>query len=286
MTQQPFATDVELEATLRDLGSAIEWPIATPAEGPDLAARVAARIAAGPDVRPRPAWWAWPTARDERGRTPRLRLALILALVALLIAAVAVIGTVGFGWDGFRIVFGQAPIASPTPQASAGATTSPPGPPGSAIGLGLPSTLAELDTAIEFRPLLPAADRLGPPDAVYVSGGRLSLVWAPRPDLPADLNAGVGLLVTEIPGSIHGDWIKKIISGGTRVQDVTVAGQRGFWIEGDPHFFMVVAPDGAPVTDSRRAVGDTLVWQTGGLTIRIESGLGRDATLALAETFH
>ena len=279
MTERRFASDQALEAGLRDLGSAIDWPApASPGES-DVAARVAARIAATSPARPGPKGWRSPT------RAPRLRLALVLALVALLIAAVAVIGTVGFGWDGFRIVFGQAPAASQGPSPSPSSPARPPGPPGSNLALGLRTPLADVGTAIDFRPLLPAAERLAPPEGVYVSAGRLSLVWAPRPELPADLNPDIGLLVTEISGTIHGDWIKKIIGGGTRVQEITVNGQRGFWIEGDPHFFMVVEPDGSLVTDSRRPVGDTLIWQSGGLTIRIESGLGRDATIDLAETF-
>jgi hypothetical protein len=39
-----------------------------------------------------------------------------------------------------------------------------------------------------------------------------------------------------------------------------------------------------PVFDSRRIVGDTLLWARGGVTYRLESGLDRAAAIALAET--
>ena len=38
------------------------------------------------------------------------------------------------------------------------------------------------------------------------------------------------------------------------------------------------------IGDERRWVGDALVWSDGTTTNRIESALGRDATIALAES--
>ena len=50
------------------------------------------------------------------------------------------------------------------------------------------------------------------------------------------------------------------------------------------HFFFYERPEGGYVDDGRRWVGDALVWYDGTATYRIESALGRDATIALAES--
>jgi hypothetical protein len=62
-----------------------------------------------------------------------------------------------------------------------------------------------------------------------------------------------------------------------------VGEHRGFWISGDPHVFFYES-DGGFVDDARRWVGDALLWSDGTTTWRIESGLGRDATIEIAES--
>jgi hypothetical protein len=63
-----------------------------------------------------------------------------------------------------------------------------------------------------------------------------------------------------------------------------VNGQPGFWIEGDPHIFFYETDTGRFVDDQRRWVGDALLWSDGETTYRIESALGRDATIRIAES--
>jgi hypothetical protein len=46
-----------------------------------------------------------------------------------------------------------------------------------------------------------------------------------------------------------------------------------------------VGANGQPVFDSRRIVGDTLLWARDGVTYRLESGLDEAAAVALASTF-
>ena len=65
---------------------------------------------------------------------------------------------------------------------------------------------------------------------------------------------------------------------------MTVNGGRGFWISGPQHFFYYVDPSGAIVEDSRRSVGDTLIWTDGDVTYRLESRLGMEEAIRLAES--
>jgi len=67
--------------------------------------------------------------------------------------------------------------------------------------------------------------------------------------------------------------MKKFVSGATEVEEVVLApGSTGLWIHGGRHVFM------APQLPARFA-GNTLVWQRGGITFRLE---GRSLTRATA----
>ena len=217
-------------------------------------------------------------ARAPFGRP--LRRAVLLA-IALVLVVVAVAAALGFGFPGLRIIFGGP--AAPSPSAT---TTRPPssGQPGSAMGLGMPVPLDAVDARVGFHVLLPPDPDLGPPDAAYALGTRVALVWGPRPRLASTLEPGVGLVISEFRGDVDRGYYEKILNRNVQVTPVTVRGGRGYWIHGDPHFFYYVDPSGEPVEDTHRAVGDTLVWASDGLTFRIESGLGMDETVRIAES--
>jgi hypothetical protein len=267
-------TDAELAAAVTDLGRSLEWPSArvTPV-APDLATRVRARI----------------VAHDLRAGAPRsgvaVRRALVLALVALAILA-AVAAAVAFGVPGIRLVFGE-PAITPPPIASP--VASPVGTtasrlPGANLGLGQATTLDDLDERAGFRVRLPADPALGPPAATYVSAAQIvSLAWPAGSSLPATADPRVGLLVTEFRGSVEHTLIEKLIDSGTEVEPVVVAGREGYWISGNPHIFWYRTPDGREAPETRRWVGDALLWNHGELTYRIETSLGRDAAMRIAE---
>ena len=63
-----------------------------------------------------------------------------------------------------------------------------------------------------------------------------------------------------------------------------VGGEAGWWIDGTPHQLVYLDPNGEVVSDSRRTVGDTLLWTRGDMTFRMETTLERGAAIALAET--
>jgi hypothetical protein len=268
--------DTELEATLRDLTRSIAFPrTLDPAAGPDIAARVRARVASMPAPRGR----SW---RPFGGFRP-MRRGLVLALAALLVLA-AIAGAVGLGLPGIRIFFGE---GTPSPGATPGASSASPTThgsttPGALLGLGAVVTLEDAERIAGFDAILPpSAD--GPPDVVYIAGRRMALVWAPSPAFPDIGSEGVGLLINEFRGHVSDGYYQKVLSDDTRVEPVTVGGSPGYWIEG-VHFFTYVDETGKDVDDSHRVVGDTLIWTTGEMTYRIETSLGKDAAIALAES--
>jgi hypothetical protein len=290
---EPFVqglSDHVLIEALRRIEPEISWPGATPiAGGPDLARIVRARIDAQP-----------PAIGEER--VPRLRRAFwrrasilrparraLLLAIAVLIALAALAGAAGLGLPGLRIFLGGGP-ASPPPSLEPSRTPSPGGP-GANMHLGDPMSphdTSALDAKAGFHVRRPTDPLAGPPDAAYVDDskdGQVSLVWASRSDLPDSLEPGVGLLMTEFRGTVDAAFFSKVAGSDTTVESVLVNGRAGFWLSGAPHFFFYSGPSGV-VQDERRWVGDALLWSDGAITYRLESTLGRDATIRIAESLH
>ena len=285
MADQPLhlRSDAELEAALRGLGGAIDWPAAGPAgavAGPDLATIVRTRIEAG--QAPRPSRWrdAWSSWRPVR----RVLVVAVVALLALAILA-AIAGAAGLGLPGLRISLGPAPV-SPPPTIAPSPSPSPAAVPGDGMHLGEHVELADLDARAGFPVRWPQDPAIGPPDAAWIDpdlGGQVTLVWASRPDLPGTLQPGVGLVMTAFRGTVENGFLNKAVDSGTTVQLANVDGDRAFWLSGGPHFFYYTAANGQ-VFDPRRWVGDALLWANGPITYRLESALGRARTIALAES--
>lgn len=240
-----------LEARLADLAAAVEWPPA-----PDVRAAVAARL-----------------ARHDRRRR-------LLLLVAAAIAAVALLGgaAAAASLELRGAIVQQVPsLPSPSPGASGGA--------GAGLDLGdRYPTLAAAERAAGFRAFVPA--ELGRPDEAWYrpSPGVLTLVYHPRPGLPASDRTGVGALVMEARASVSQTSFVKLAAPGASVQPVTVNGGQGFWVSGAPHAFFFYGSPGAGQTDSFRLAGDVLIWNQAGLVVRIESGLDERGALRVAGT--
>ena len=98
----------------------------------------------------------------------------------------------------------------------------------------------------------------------------------------AKASSNLGLVLTELRGDVDAGYFEKILSPGTTIQPATVDGVVGYWISGRPHELVFVNPSGEPVFDSRRIVGDTLIWAKDGITYRLETALDRDEAVALA----
>jgi hypothetical protein len=264
VTSERFApaADIDLDTALRDLAIALDVP--APA---GIAERVRTRIESERPRRAVAPWWRRPIRRS-----------VVLALAALLIAAAAVGAAIGYGLPGLRILFGPVPSpAAPAPSPSGGA-----GAPGALLALGTPLTLDEASDLVAFDVLLPPDPAIGPPDAAYLAGHRLALVWGPDPALPGTAVADVGLLLIEINATVDEGMIQKIVDSGTPVEAIDVDGAPGYWISGDSHELLFVAPDGEVIPDSRRLANNTLVWTRDGVTYRLEADLGLEEALELA----
>jgi hypothetical protein len=271
-----LVADESLGEALRELGRAVDFPPITAPAGSDIAARARLRIvSSGIERRPRSVTWL-----GRLGRRP-LRRSLVLAVAALLVLA-AVVGAISYWLPGIRIIFGEGPPPSATASPS-GQIGGPLGPIGEDLGLGTNVTIEEAERSAGFDVILPVDPVIGPPDAVYLDREIVSLVWAPKPGLTAASN-GVGLLINEFRGSVTEDYYQKVLGADSTVARVSVDGSTGFFISGPPHYFFYIDENGNDVDASRRVVGDALLWSSGELTFRLESNLGVDEAIRLAES--
>jgi hypothetical protein len=215
--------------------------------------------------------------------------ALAFALLALLVVAGVATG-LGFRLPGLDIVIvdrlpSAAPAGSLPSAAGSGGVGATPAP-GEGLRLGSPVPLPEALSLVVPQVLVPAA--LPAPDTAYVIGagdGRIvTLAWRAEPGQGTIPFSDLALTVMAVPGGTDDSLIKKLVTPGSSIDAVSVGGDRGWWISGAPHELLVQRPDGdiGPVYSA--LAGDTLVFARDGTLYRLESSLGRDATIAIAES--
>ena len=244
-----------LESRLMDLAAAIEWPAA-----PDVQAGVRAGI-----------------IKARRRRRRQLRVLLIAAVLAALVVG----GAATAAYIELRGATVQTVPTLPSPSPTRA------GPIGVRLDLGdRYSSVGAAEQAAGFKALVPSS--LGQPDESYFrqSPGVLTLVYHPRPGLPATSDPEVGALVMEANASVSQSSFSKLIAPGGNLQPVTVNGGSGFWISGAPHGFFFYTRSNSGQTDQFRLAGDVLIWNQGALVVRIESALDESKALKVAGTMH
>jgi hypothetical protein len=266
-----------VDARLRDAAADAAWPAS-----PDLRDAVLARIAAGPATtavpeRPAPAHHA---AQAPRGTRPRLSFAraLVLAILAL-IALAGVAAALGFRLPGLDIVFvDRIPTAS-------GATG--PGVDRAELLVGSPVPIAEALEGGE-RPAIRLPDALPAPTTAWVLGSGsdriVTVAWAAKEGEPSIQQSGLAFVLTMAPGGLDRQFLQKSLGPGSTIELARVGDDIGWWIGGARHELFIIDPDGQVAPLESRLAGDVLVFARDGTVYRLESALGKDATMAIAVT--
>jgi len=252
----------DLQERLLTLGLEIEYP-----RTPNFAASLEARLAE--------------PARRERFDTRRLAIAAAVFIVAVgALLAIPTTRNAIAGFFGIKGVIIQRVPSFQSPRPPSGATV------GERLGLGRQVTLPEAQATVPYGISYPQA--LGTPDAVFLieppGQHAVTLVWWPRSGLPEAGHTGVGALVIEVPGKVQSDFFLKMLGPDAALEAVQVNSNPGYWISGKPHGFFFLDPNGTPQEDTFRLAGNTLIWNQGSVTVRIESALDKDQTLGLAAT--
>jgi len=257
---EPNAWVLRLEAQLADLASGISWP-----ETPDLAGAAAGGLAL------------------ERGRSRRPRAKVLVAAAAALVVFVSA-GLAALpggrravadllGLRGVHISTGRPPPFPPT--------TAPSG-----LDLGQPVTAADASRRIGFAVRIPAVAGFDHPDGIFVAmpppEGEVTLMYRPSPNLAASGETGVGLLITEFRATMEAGFFGKVAEPGTTIEALSVHGQPAYWLSGAPHTFFYRGPSGDIFPDTLRLAANTLVWQSGPVTLRVEGDVTKAQALGIA----
>src|SRR5258708_5377555 len=190
---------------------------------------------------------------------------------------------------GVQIFRGPVPTPSPTPSRLPGGVV-PSSPTVEPASLGQLVTLDDARARAGFPLLVPADVGLGTPDAVYVravtGSTAVSFAYGQRPGIPLSAQLGLSALVTEFGGSLEPAILGKVVPQGTKLELLTVNGGRGAWMEGQPHEVFYTSTGGQGfVQDSLRLAGNTLIWEQGGLVLRLEAQVDKATALQMAATF-
>jgi len=238
-------SDERLEAELRDLGPVLSWP-----EPKDVAPEVSQRLRAG-----RPGW--------SSGKWTLVAAALVLLLAAGSLSGLPNVRRAVADWLGLpgvrveRVESGQdLPSPAVTPE------------------LGSRVSLAEAAAAVPF-------DLVEPPRIrgleIYLDGDAVTFVRrAPSGDIE--------LLITQFEGTLDRELVEKVLPPGSRLRSVVIGGRQGYWIAGDPHTVLYVDPFGEIRENTVRLAGNTLLWQRGRLTLRLEVGADLRRALLIARS--
>lgn len=242
-----------LEDRLLDLGTVIAFPATPP-----LAVLVGDRL-------------SQPRRRLGFGRPISRGVALALAATVLLVGIAAAFG---IGLGGLRLVFGPAP--SPLPSMVVGP------------GLGEVTTLGEARAAVTFALRVPRLPGLGDPDLVYLAeppaGGAVTFLYRGQDGFPADPATNIGLIVTQFRADIAPESFEKLIDSGVRVTPARVHGLAAWWVAGGEHFFFYRDAQGQVVDSTLRLASDTLIWEEGGVTHRVEGAPAVSDAIRVAES--
>lgn len=253
---------LQIEELLTRTAGMVEFP-----ETPDLSSAVEQRIRAQSETVPRP--------------VPRSRFVFALAAVVLvLLAFFAIAGDARravaewLGVSGVRIEVDEGSRSPAVPSTPVD------------LALGERMTLAEARQLVDFQ--IAAAGILGDPDQVWVDDSvqrpRVSFVFEETPDLPADEITGVGAVLTQFRAGVHPHAMKKVAGTDTEIEFTELNGRPAYWIEGAPHEVVLLDTSGAALPLTSRLAGNVLLWESGEITLRLESGLSFEGALRVAHS--
>ncbi|MDQ6616015.1 MAG: hypothetical protein M3083_15070 [Actinomycetota bacterium] len=253
----------ELEVQLREMASEMSWPAT-----PDLAAAAAERLS-GPSAR-----------RSHRlGRKVLLAAVVVAAVLGVSLAVSPGARRAAADLLGLRSVHISTGPPPPIPT-----TVTPPPP----LDLGQAVTLTEAARRVGFAVRIPNLPVFDQPDGVSVSTpppeGEVTLMYRPRADLPASAQTGVGLLLTEFQGTMEAGFFGKVAEPGTTIEALAVHRQPAYWLAGAPHAFFYRTAKGGIYPDTLRLATNTLIWQAGPVTLRVEGDITKEQALAIADS--
>ena len=252
----------ELERTLSDIGERLDRP------GREMWPAVRARIA---DRQAQP-WWS-------RLNLSGSALAPIVATVAVILVAAFLLTPGVADALGHLLSLPGVQIYQVPQTPTARPNASPPTFAGQRV-----ASAAEASRIAGFAVRTPAA--LGQPSAIYVETApvRVTIVYASVKGIPVSPQAGVSAIVVEFKGTIETQIMAKAIGPGTTLDAVPLGTGVAYYLAGQPHQFFFRDPAGNLQPETLRLAGNTLLWEEGGFTYRLEAQVSREEAVRIAST--
>ena len=269
----------ELERELRELGARIEYP-----PTPDLSRAVRRRLDEE-DARD------LDRSRRSWSTLPSLRWAAVAAAFVLIVAVPTFspeLRTTVTGWfvseqatstDQAAGEAGEAarggalerPAEEALKPSSGGDTRSL----GEGLGFGERTTLREAGADVPI--LLPQTPKLGKPDEVYGGEGGIVLAYRARAGLPPLADSGIGLLLTQLSGTLESTYLSQRPPDGTKLEEVRVDGERGYWVPGGQRLR-------SQPGEAERLPGGALLWEREGRALLMRAEVPREEAIRIAES--
>ncbi|MDF2703855.1 MAG: hypothetical protein K0S10_2801 [Rubrobacteraceae bacterium] len=255
--------DRELERELRELGSLIDYP---PTPNVARAARNVLDEAANEQ------------SRRLRRAFPTMRWAAVAAAFVLVVAVPTLSpglrATVSdwFVAEDFQSTGVDA--GSPERQSEAGApaagvsksaTT-----PAQALQFsGERISVREARARMDGTLILPRTPELGKPEEIYTVGtaSKEGVMLVYKYGLPPLGDTGIHLVLTEVPGDLEPAYLTGRTTAGSKFDRVSVDGNPGYWRSA-----------------GNRLPGQTLLWEQGGVALRLEANVKKEQAIRIAES--
>ena len=255
--------DRELARELRELGTLIDYP-----PTPDVAR--AARNVLDEEANDQP--------RRIRMAFPAMRWAAVAAAFVLVVAVPTLSpglrATVSdwFVAEDFQSTGVDA--GSPERQSEAGApaagvsksaTTPAQAPQFSGERISVREAQARMDGTL----LLPRTPTLGTPEEIYTVGtaSKEGVMLVYKYGLPPLGDTGIHLVLTEVPGDLEPAYLTGRTTAGSKFDRVSVDGNPGYWRSA-----------------GNRLPGQTLLWEQGGVALRLEANVKKEQAIRIAES--
>jgi hypothetical protein len=258
--------DRELERELRELGALIDYP-----PTPDLAR--SARNVLEEEANDQP--------RGFRVAFPAMRWAVVAAAFVLVVVVPTLSpglrATIGdwFSAENFRSAGRPAVDAgSPERQSEVGAPAAGVSKSGTSTALaprfsGERISLREARARMNGALLLPGTTKLGKPEEIYAGGTSrkdgVGLVYSEG--LPPLGDTGIGLVLTEVPGDLEPAYLSGKTTINSELERVSVDEGPGYWSAA-----------------GHRLPGHVLLWEQGGVALRLESDVDKEQAIRIAES--
>jgi hypothetical protein len=262
--------DRELERELRELGGFIDYP-----PTPDVARAVRRVLDEEENSRPRRFHTAFPAMRW-----------VAVAAAFVLVVAVPTLSpglrdTIGdwFVAEGVHNA-GEPAVDAGSPErqmeAAPPAGESKSGESPAARFSGERITLREARARMDGTLLLPRT--LGKPEELYAAGtsGKDGVVLVYRDGLPPLGDTGLGLVLIEVPGDIGPAYLRGKATARSELERVNVDGGPGYW----------GSAGRIPSTTNPRLPGNVLLWEQGGVALRLQADVQKEQAVRIAESMH